>query len=80
MLPLAFIGVKIIMSCDGDVFSQCPEAAILSAHKYLWEWKKQYENGLSELVITAFGLNFQPLRTGHMQRNATLKFISCHQI
>lgn len=41
MLPFPFIGIKIIMSRGGDVFSQCPEAAVLSAHKYLWEWMYQ---------------------------------------
>ena len=41
MLPFPFIGIKILMSCDSDVFSRCPEAAILSAHKYLREWVSQ---------------------------------------
>ena len=36
-----FIGIKVITLQDGDVFSQCPEAAVLSAHKYLWEGMNQ---------------------------------------
>lgn len=41
MLPFPFIDIKILMSRDGDVFSWCPEAAVLSAHKYLQEWMSQ---------------------------------------
>lgn len=41
VLPFPFIGIKIIMSHDDNVFSGCLEAAILSAHKYLWEWMNQ---------------------------------------
>lgn len=81
MLPFPFIGIRLIMSRGGDVFSWCPEAAILSAHKYLCGWIKwKVWKWTSEFIITAFGLNCQPLMTGHTQRNATLKFISCHQI
>ena len=37
MLPCPITGIRIIMLCDGGVFSRCPEAASLSAHKHLWE-------------------------------------------
>lgn len=40
----------------------------------------EYENGLPELVITASGLNCQPLMAGHVQRNAALKFLILHKI
>lgn len=41
MLPFPFIGIKVITLQDGDVFFQCLEAAVLSAHKYLWEGTNQ---------------------------------------
>lgn len=37
VLPCPITDIRIIMLCDGGVFSQCPEAAFLSAHKHLWE-------------------------------------------
>lgn len=37
MLPCPITDIRIIILRDGGVFSQCPEAAFLSAHKHLWE-------------------------------------------
>lgn len=75
VLPCPITDIRIIMLRDGGAFSQCPEAAFLSAHKHLWEWVNHRGwNALPESVITASGLNCQPLTTGHMQRNDTLKW------
>lgn len=78
LLPCPITDIRIIMlQCDGGVFSHCPEAAFLSAHKHLWEWVNySVGNALPESVITASGLNCQPLTTGHMQRNDTLKLMA----
>lgn len=77
MLPCPITDIRIIILRDGGVFSQCPEAAFLSAHKHLWEWvNHRLWNALPESVITASGLNCQPLTTGHMQRNDTLKLMA----
>lgn len=77
MLPCLITGIRIIMSCDAGVFSQCPEAAALSAHKHLWErmnhrlWK--CTSWTSHYCIWPY---CQPLTTGHIQRNDTLKLMA----
>jgi hypothetical protein len=38
MFPFPITGIRIITLHDVGVFSKCPEAAALSAHKHLWEW------------------------------------------
>lgn len=56
MLPCPITDIRIIMLRDGGVFSQCPEAAFLSAHKHLWECVNyRVWNALPESVITASG-------------------------
>lgn len=77
MLPFPITGIRSITSCDGagGGFSQCPEAAPLSAHKHLWEWLNRRVWKWTRPVITASGFNCQSLTTSHMQRKAAVKFI-----
>lgn len=77
ILPCPITDIRIIMLRDGSVFSQCLEAAFLSAHKHLWEWvNHRVWNALPESIITASVPNYQPLTTGHKQRNDTLKLMA----